>query len=113
MDAKEGKDIVENPENYRGYLIDIRISNPTEQEIFDLNARPLHSDSKVWCQKAGLAEWTLDLEPNSTYNGQLYVIVKVDEMSADEVDSYVRNLDLLVTSRNIKWLSIYASKIIS
>ncbi len=121
MSAAEAKDLQENPENYRGYYIDIDINNISGQKVFDVEADLSRRFQDIWMNRTGLAqwmhrcgfdEWEIDLEPNEMYHGDIYIIVKTFGITEERIDQLIRSIGITVSVQNSKWLPFVTSETI-
>ncbi len=119
MSDAEAKDLQENPENYRGYYIDIDINNISGQKVYCVQANLLKRYQDIWMNRTGLAEWMyataleewdIMIEPNDTYPGSIYIIVKTSDMTEKEIDELIRSIGITVSARNVKWLPFVTSE---
>ncbi len=112
MSYEDAKDSVENPENYRGYLINIDIRNISWQKVYWVEANLSKGYKGIWMFRSGLAEWQIDVEPNNTYSGDIYIIVKTSDMTEKQIDELIRSIGITVSAQNVEWIPFVTSETI-
>ncbi len=112
MSYSDAKDLQENPENYRGYFFNIDVKNVSMQTVYWVQANLSKGYKGIWMHRSGLEEWQLDIEPNHTYSGYIYIIVKTSDMAEKEIDEFIRSIGITVSARNVDWLPFVTSETI-
>ncbi len=112
MSDEEGKDLIENPENYKGYDIDLKINNISQQTVYEAEANVSQRYKDIWTNNADFAEWSIDILPHDSYTGSVFIIVKTSDMTEKEIDESIRSIGITVSARNAEWLPFTTSETI-
>ncbi len=100
MPYKEVENIIENPEDYRGYYINIEINNLSGRRIDCVQAYLSKQYKNVWRYQTLLPQWDFDTDLDQEYSGYVYIIVKTADMTEKEIDQLIRSIGITVSAEN-------------
>ncbi len=112
MSYEEAKDIVENPENYRGYYINIEINNLSGQKVYCVQANLSKQYKDIWMHGITLEEWDIATNPISKYSGSIHIMVKTSNKTEEEIDQLIRSIGITVSAENSNWIPFVTSETI-
>ena len=111
MSRDTALDAVNHPEKYLEYDISFNIKNITPKKIYDIDAK-WQASKNVWMLQTPLAEWEIDIRKQNTYKGSVFVIIKTEGMTEDEIDKRIKSIGLLITAKSMRYLPFYSGKTI-
>jgi len=99
MSDEDYKDLYRNRDKYVMYQIKATIKNNTNSTFYNLKAILKASYANLWLFTDSLgAIQPLDLSPGDAQDRMITIIIKVGNMSAEEIDTLIRSLKIEIIS---------------
>ncbi len=107
MDKDTINDFSNYPEKYTSYRIKIEITNMSDKKIYEVYAETVNKYENIWFDTNKLSYGFNGLEAYETceYDDVLYVIVKTEGMSENEIDELLKIIKIKIHSTYIEYLN--------
>lgn len=103
MDKNASNDLFEYPEKYSSFLIALELTNTSNKKIYDVKAVLANEYKNLWFDTASFSESPLNLKANETYETNLFVIIKTEDMSVKEINKLIKSIKLEINASNLNW----------
>lgn len=98
MSETTANDILEHSDKFKCYWINLVILNKTENILYALHANLDKLYDNMWNDRISLLEWQIDLNPKERREIDLFIIVKTENMSDEEIDNLIRSVGIDVSA---------------